>query len=390
MPRPISSTDVVVIGAGITGLSTGYRLAKAGARVIVLDKGRAGYEASSRATGFISLRGETPEESPLAQAAERLWDTLADELGHPTEWMQKGRLWAALGERQWRDLRNDLPAFRTTGIDFRLIDAEACRSLVPALAPGVLGGIHTTRSGHANPQRTTQAFASAMRRLGGELRELTAVTGLSIEGGKVTGVETRAGPIHAGAVVSCAGPQTALIARMAGASVPIAVMRVEAMVTAPVPPLLQVAMIGNGISVRQTLRGNIHFSGGPHEWTDVALEGEPAKPGTPLVRSIARRLVELLPSLAHVPVLRSWAGIVDVTPDQMTIIERLEEPAGLIIAATSGHGFGMAPSMGVALAELALEGRTSMPVTRLGLDRFGNLPADWRERRGWQAGGYNT
>jgi len=77
--------DVIIVGAGIVGLSTAWRAARAGARVLVLDKGPTAYEASSRATGYLSLRGETPEESPLAQAAERLWDGLDEELGYPTE-----------------------------------------------------------------------------------------------------------------------------------------------------------------------------------------------------------------------------------------------------------------------------------------------------------------
>ncbi|MEZ5925883.1 MAG: FAD-dependent oxidoreductase [Hyphomicrobiaceae bacterium] len=386
MPR----ADVVVIGAGIIGLSTGYRLAKAGARVIVLEKGRVAYEASSRATGFLSLRADTPGESPLAQAAERLWDGLDDELGYPTEWTQKGRLWVAASDRQWRDLQSDHKLYARSGIAFDLIDPARCRELVPALAPTVRGGIFTPRSGHANPQRASQAFAWAMRDRGGELRELTAVTGIRSHNGRVTGVDTTAGPIDAGAVVSCAGPQTTLIGRMVGVSIPVASVRLEAMITTPLPPLFEVAIVANGISVRQTRRGNIHINGGPHEWIGVDIDREPEKPNTPLLRNIARRAVELMPSLSHAQVLRSWAGIVEITPDQTTLIERLREPDGMIIATCSGHGFGMAPSMGVALAELALEGRTSMPVGSLGLERFGDLPADWRERRRWQPGQYNT
>lgn len=386
----MSVADVVVIGAGITGLSTGYRLAKAGAKVIVLDKGRVAYEASSRATGYLSLRGEQPDECPLALEAERRWDTLADELGYPTEWTQRGRLWVGATPHQWQTLQDDHKQFTRTGIAFELVDAARCRELVPSLAPSVLGGIYTSRSGHANPQRTSQAFAWAMQRHGGELRELTPVLGIRTEAGAVTGVDTPGGPIHAGAVVSCAGPQTGRIAEMVGARFPVAPVRLEAMVTTPIPPLFEVAMIANGISVRQTRRGNLHLNGGPHEWIDVETTGEPAKPNTPVVRSIARRLYELMPTLGHLQILRCWAGVVELTPDQMCLIERLETPSGMVIATTSGHGFGMAPSLGIALAELALEGHTSMPVGALGLARFGNLPADWRQRRGWQAGGYNT
>src|SRR5262245_56104538 len=95
-PGNMTTADVVIIGAGIIGLSSGYWLAKAGAKVIIVEKGRAGFEASSRATGFLSLRGEQPLESPLAVEAEWLWHTLDKELESPTEWRPGGRLWAAV------------------------------------------------------------------------------------------------------------------------------------------------------------------------------------------------------------------------------------------------------------------------------------------------------
>src|SRR6218665_3592959 len=113
--------DVIVVGAGILGLATAYNAQKAGAKVLVLDAGATAYEASSRATGYLSLRGETPAESPLAQEAEKLWDTLDDELGYPTEWTQKGRIWAAFVERELDDLRQLYGTFRKTDIGFEFL-----------------------------------------------------------------------------------------------------------------------------------------------------------------------------------------------------------------------------------------------------------------------------
>jgi sarcosine oxidase subunit beta len=88
--------------------------------------------------------------------------------------------------------------------------------------------------------------------------------------------------------------------------------------------------------------------------------------------------------------LRSWAGIVEVTPDQTCIVERLAAPDGMIIATASGHGFGLAPSLGQAIAGLALEGRSPYPIEGLGLSRFASLDPRWREKRRWTAGAYNT
>jgi sarcosine oxidase subunit beta len=386
----VEKADIVIIGAGIIGLSSAYWLAKRGAKVIVLDKGRVAWEASGRATGFLSLRGESPMERPLANLAEKLWSDLDQELGYPTEWMPGGRLWVALEASGWTELKDIAPQWRSVGIPVRELDGAGARALAPCLSEQTLGGLHTERSGHANPQRASQAFAWAFLGQDGEIRENTAVTGITVSGGRITGVETSSGPIATPIVVNCAGPQSSKIAEMVGVWLPLAPVRLEAMVTVPLPRLFDVAMVGHGLSLRQTRRGNIHFNGGPHEWVDVDLTSEPAKPNTPIVRNIARRLAELFPSLAQTPVLRSWAGVIDVTPDQTCIIERLDAPDGMILATAAGHGFGLAPSIGQVVCGLALDGTSPIPIEGLGLARFSSLDRDWREKRRWTAGSYNT
>lgn len=386
----MNKADVVIIGAGIIGLSTGYWLTKAGAKVIILDKGRIAWEASSRATGYLSLRGEQPMEAPLAAEAEKLWLSLDNELGYPTEWTPSGRMWAACTEQDYSELAREYEQFSKTDIPFRLIDGKEAREIIPSLRPDIVGAIHTTRSGHANPQRASQAFAWAFMDQGGTIQEFSPVIEIVIDGDKVAGVVTPKGRISTNIVVNCAGPQAGLVAGLVGVDLPVAAARMQAMVTAPLPTMYNTALIANGISARQTLRGNIHFSGGPHEWVDVALDKESPKPNTPIVRNIARRLVELMPSIRNTQVLRSWAGIVDVTPDQICVIDRLASPEGFIVAVTSGHGFGLAPSVGKAVSDLALEGETSMPVASLGLARFARLDPNWKVRRCWEPGSYNT
>ncbi|MDP2738746.1 MAG: FAD-binding oxidoreductase [Pseudorhodobacter sp.] len=382
--------DIIVVGAGIVGLSTAWRARKAGARVLVLDKGPTAYEASSRATGYLSLRGETPEESPLAQVAEKLWDGLDEALGYPTEWTQKGRLWAAITPLEFSDLKVTYQSFQRTNIPFEFIDAATCRKLIPALTTDTLGGIWTPRAGHANPQRTSQAFAWAFQDLGGEVREYMPVTELLTEGGRIKGVRTPGGDIHAGSVVLCAAAHNAALLAPLGLDFPVAPVRLEAFVTAPLPPLFEQAFIAHGLAIRQTRRGNIHVNGGPHEWCAAQVANEMAKPTTPLVRNIARRLIEVFPTLKSAQMLRSWAGIIDVTPDQITIVHPFNTPSGLIACSSAGHGFGMSPALGVALSDLALHNRTDLPVASLSLARFAALPKDWRRVWNWQPESYNT
>ncbi len=386
----MSGADVIVVGAGIVGLATAYYAQKAGAKVIVLDRGATAYEASSRATGFLSLRGETPEESPLALLAEKLWPGLDDELGYPTEWTQKGRMWTAFNEHELVGLKRLYKSFETTDIGFSYIDGKTCRELLPALSENVIAGVHTTRSGHANAQRASQAFAWAFQDLGGEIREHSPVLSIISTGGKVTGVRTAEGEIAAPSVVLCAGANNVALLEPFGVIFPTAPVRLEALVTTPLPPLFDYCLIGHGISLRQTRRGNIHTNGGPHEWIDTALDKTPEKPNTPIVRNIARRLYEVLPITKQAQLLRCWGGVVDITPDQMTIIHRFDSPQGLVVAAAGGHGLGMAPALGVALSGLAVNGATNAPIAQLGLGRFKGLTRDWRAQKSWQAGSYNT
>ena len=382
--------DVVVIGAGVLGLSAGYSIARQGARVLILDKGRVGYEASSRAMGFQSLRGENPPEIPLAAVANDLWHTLDEELGYPTEWTPSGRLWVALNDEELADFRRTAALWQSHQLPVRMIDAAEVRELVPALTDRVVGGLFTERGGHANPQRTTQAFGWACRDRGGIIRELTPALGIEVRQDRVVGVRTTAGIVGAKSVVICAGPQTPLLAKSLGLDVPLVAARLEACITAPVPPLFSTAMVANGLSVRQTGRGNILFCGGPHEWVDVDLTSEPAKPTSAIVQGEARRLLELLPNLKSVPLLRTWAGIVEVSPDHACILERAKAPEGLIIASASGHGIGLAPALGRVIGELALGAAPSIPVESLSLDRFASLSSDWASERRWVAGEYNT
>jgi sarcosine oxidase subunit beta len=382
--------DLLIVGAGIVGLSTAWRAAREGAHVLVLDKGGTATEASSRATGFAGLPGGLPGESALARMSETLWDRLDEDLGYPTEWCQKGRLWVAVTEAEHEKLKVSYQRFQQTGESFEFIDAATTRAMVPALTPETRGAIYTSRSGHANPQRTSQAFGWAFQDLGGEIREYTSVLEVLTKAGRVAGVRTPLGEIQAGSVVLCAGAHSTALLAPLGLDFPVAPVRLEAFVTAPVPPIFEQAMVTNGLAVRQTRRGNIHVNGGPHEWLAAGVADPMAKPTTPLVRNIARRLFEVFPTLRSAQMLRSWAGVIDMTPDQVVLIHPFDTPSGLVACSSAGHGFGMSPALGLALSQLALHGRTELPITDLNLDRFASLPKDWRQVWNWQPGAYNT
>lgn len=386
----VDSADVVIIGGGVSGLSSGFRLAKAGKDVVLVEKGIVGWEASGRNGGGVGDRGTEPRLTALGLESLRLWDNLDQELGYPTEFKRIELLGVALTESAMGAVSESAELRNKQGLECRVLNGDEIRKMVPEISGNVVGGSHVTTYGHANPQRASQAFAWGFQDAGGRLYQHTAVTGITVEHGRVRSVETTAGTIKADVVVSAAGPQTGLIGEMVGLRVPISPARVEILVTVPLEPRLKYRLHGNGLYGGQTLRGNLLFGGGPHEWTDVGLTSEPSKPNTPLVRNIARRLAELLPGLKSTRVLRNWAGIVEQTPDQYPIIDMLDEPEGFVLVTTSAHGFGLSPATGQAVCDLITRGKSRIPIDGLKLDRFDNVPDDWREQVRWQVGAYNT
>ena len=379
----VDSADIVVIGAGVSGLSSAWFLARAGKDVVVIEKGTVGSEASGRNGGMISERVDEPPLIPMALESLNLWPTLDDELGYPIEFIQEGRLQVAVTEAEMGELLSERAVALRHGISVKVVDPAEIRDMVPGISDRTLGGTFFPNGGHANPQRTVQAFAWAFEDLGGRLYQNTAVTGIHVAGGRVSSVETTAGAIEAEVVVAAAGPQTGLLAEMVGVRVPVAPARVEMLATAPLQPLFRIALVGNGLYGRQAARGNLLFGGGPHEWIDVGLAADPGKPNTPLIRNIARRLAELLPGASDVPVIRSWAGVVEQAPDYLPVIGIPDEPGNYVVVTASAHGFGITPATGKVVSDLVLHGESSIDIGGLGLGRFADLGPDWREQRGW-------
>ena len=376
----MSGSEVVIVGGGVTGLSAGWWLARSGVKVTVLDKYIVGWEASGRNGG-----GASHYASPLFDEEQRMWPQMDDLLGYPTE-HQKERIIIAMTERQWEQYRFVAERHKRLGHPVDLLDTKQVLAAVPLANEKCFGGVHYKFGGHANPHRTVQAYAWALQDLGGKIVQHSPVTGFDTAGGKVKAVKTANATYGCDTVVVAAGPQIPHLMAQLGVDIPLAAARAEMIITEPAPIMPIGGVDGHKLYGRQTMRGNLAFGGGPHEWVDTDAYGPAARPSTPLARNLARRLAELFPKAAHLNVIRSWAGVIENSPDGRPIIDRLTSPDNVVVASMSSVGFGLSPASGHAVRDLVIDGRCSFAdIDMLKLSRFDGLEADWREKRGWTA-----
>ena len=372
------AASIIVVGGGVVGLSAAWWMAREGLDVLVVEAGLVGWGASGRNGG-----GCSHHHSPLFREEQRLWPLMDDLLGYPTEF-RPNRIRIALNETQMGLFRRARDNAAYQGFQTDVLDGRQVRELVPLAGENVYGGYFHHFGGHANPHRTVQAYAWAIQDCGGRILQHTRVIGFKVQGSRVASVVTERGVLGCDHVVIAAGPATGVLAAQLGITVPLMTARAEMIVTEPLPLMELGGVDGNGLYGRQTLRGNLAYGGGPHEWV-VLPEGSWVRPhSTVLQASIARRLAELLPKAAHARVIRSWAGFIENTPDGRPVIDRPADVENVTIATLSSVGFGLSPAAGRAIRDLVVDGICSFAdLSILRLSRFAKLERDWQVRQGW-------
>ncbi len=369
-------SDVVIVGGGISGTAAAYELAMAGASVTLIEKGDLASMASGWTLAGVRQSGRHPAELPLAQAAVRRWMTLGEELEADLEYRQEGNLRLARTLEEIPIIARLVEEQRHFGLDLEFLpDPAAVRAVAPALSETVLAASYCPTDGHANPAATVQAFAAAARRRGAVIRTGTEVTGISVAGGRVNGVQTPAGPVAGDVVVLAAGVYTDRLCRMVGLELPMTVAHVAVVHTVPLPPLIrQVIGVANAdFAGRQEVGGRMRMTGDSFawRWPEGRLDDDDVQPPAWAVRAALDRAVAILPALAEAKIARVWGGLIDVTPDALPVIERSPEVGGLVIAAGfSGHGFCLGPTTGRLVCELITKTRPSLPLEAFSRARF--------------------
>lgn len=319
-----SSYDVVVIGGGGHGLATAYHLAKDHhiSRVAVLEQHSIGAGNAALNAGIIRPAALWDETTGLYQDAIRRWQTLGEELacdllGAQTLFSPCGMFILAHHDGDERALRRRVYANQRQGVEAVWLSAAETISRCPQLSLSgprwpLLGSCWYPHAGTANHNQMTWAYAYHANRLGVDLIERCTVHALQSRGGAVTGLETSRGFIKTSAVVMAAAGGSLDLVRGAGLAIPLEKKPLHAFVTEPVQPLLSsiVASPAAGICLVQQGDGSLLVTG------DVGTAGD----GWRSLERQAAAVVGLMPSLARVPVARSWAGTVDLSPDASPVI----------------------------------------------------------------------
>jgi sarcosine oxidase, subunit beta len=369
--------DAIVVGGGTVGAWCAYFLRRSGVeRVVLIEKRTLGQGASSRAAGIVRTQGGTPWAVKLGEWSRRFYLGQQDELGIDSGFTPQGYLLPCFTDADVAAARERMAMQNAVGLNVRWLEPGQLDALNPTLTPGLtLGGTYCAEDGYLTPPRNVTAYAVALATSGVQVRERVTFTGLLTESGRVTGVQTSAGPISAPVVVLTGGPELASVAAAVGIRVPAGGVRHQVAVTEPHPDLApeRVPMVFDltaGLYWRPEEGGLLFGMSNPDE-----PPGEAASVDEPYLALMRQRLAELVPVTASLGLRRTWAATIDYTPDHLPIIGpaivRDEVLAGVTVASAGGAGMMWGPAIARATADVALTGTSDVvDVTDLGLDRF--------------------
>ena len=377
-------TEIVVIGAGISGAATACALARAGVRVTLIDRYGPAAMASGWTLAGVRQSGRHPAELPLARAAVALWQDLAEELEADTFYRRHGNLRLARTPEEVPVIERLIREQSAAGLDIAgLYGAQAIREVAPAVAEDVVMASLCPSDGHADPKATVAGFVRAAERAGAVLLFGERVLAIEVQGGKVAGVRTETRKIPADRVVLAAGIFGNELLDPLGLHVPLDVQVVTVVQSTVMAPMLdQVIGVANAdVAGRQEANGRFRVTSGAEPWHGE-MEYGPSPVVRPTAASLAgtfEKFARVVPAFGAARVEAIWAGLLDMTPDALPVIEASSDIDGLVIAmGFSGHGFCLGPITGRILADL-VQGRTpDLKLAPFALARFAgwNGPAE--------------
>jgi sarcosine oxidase subunit beta len=372
---PRRAYDVVVIGAGVHGLATAYYLASRHGitNVAVVDRGYVGGGGSGRNTAILRSNYLTPEGVAFYDRSLQLYRNLSRELNFNVMFSRRGHLTLAHNDSSLRTMRWRAEVNKVAGIDSEVVDPDEIKRLVPMMDTSdrtrypILGALYHPPGGIIRHDAVVWGYARAADGLGVHIHQNTEVTGIDVGGGRVRGVQTTRGPIAAPVVVNCTAGWASLISAMAGVGLPIITHPLQAAVTEPVKMFLDTVVVSGTLHVyvSQTDRGELVFGASVDPFASYSMRSS-----LEFLEELAGHVLQLMPSLATMRVLRQWAGLCDMTPDYSPIIGVTPVEGFLVDVGWGTYGFKAGPAAGEAVAQLIGTSRVPDLVAGFDLARF--------------------
>ncbi|WP_413720354.1 sarcosine oxidase subunit beta family protein [Silicimonas sp. MF1-12-2] len=373
-PEPKAEYDAVIIGGGGHGLATAYYLASEHGltNIAVLEKGYLGGGNVGRNTTIVRANYNLPGNSEFYSHSLKLWEGLEASLNFNVMHSQRGiiNLFHSDGQRDYSARRGN--SMINQGDDAILLDREGVRRMLPFLDFDnvrfpVYGGLYHPRGGTARHDAVAWGFARGADQRGVDLIQQCEVTGIDVENGRVTGVQTTRGPIRAKKVAMAAAGRSGQVAAMAGMRLPIESHILQAFVTEGLKPCLDtVVTFGMGhFYISQSDKGGLVFGGDLDFYASYAQRGN-----LPMAEHVVEAAMTLMPMIGHARVLRSWGGIMDMSPDGSPIIDKTHIEGLYLNCGWCYGGFKAVPGSGFAFAHLIAQDRPFESARRFRLDRF--------------------
>lgn len=362
--------DVLVVGGGLHGCSAALHCALAGLKVVVVEQDYVGRHASGVNAGGVRSLGRHFAEVPLSRASLKVWHSISELVGEDCGFQASGQVKVAATAEQLKELRQRSVELQAQGFAHEeILEPDALYELLPALAPGMAGGVVVRDDGFADPFRTTLAFKRRAAELGVQYLEGTRLLGVKRKPRAWT-AETSAGSLSAAILINCAGAWARQLCEWLGEPVPLMPIAPMMTITSALPPFVSpvVGFSGSPLSFKQMPNGTVMIGGGYRGVPELGQRRTRLRLDQ-LATNVSTALM-LFPIMERVNIIRFWAGIEGRMPDDIPVIGPGLQEGVFHAFGFSAHGFQLGPIVGRLLAEVVQGQPASLPIASFSISRF--------------------
>ncbi|MCZ0960340.1 sarcosine oxidase subunit beta family protein [Paracoccus benzoatiresistens] len=373
-PEPRERYKVVIVGAGGHGLATAYYLGKnfGITDVAVIEKGWLGGGNTGRNTTIIRSNYLQDPSAAIYDKALKLYENLSQDLNYNVMFSPRGLIMLAQTEHEVRGYKRTVYANNLQGVSTEWIEPKRLKEIVPIInidGPRypVLGGLYQARGGTARHDAVAWGYARACSDMGMHIIQTCEVTGIETANGQVQAVSTTKGRIGCEKLALVVAGHSSQLAEMAGFRLPIESVPLQAMVSEPIKPCMDVVVMANTVHgyMSQSDKGEMVIGGGTDSYNAFTQRGSWHH-----IEETVRALIETFPMISRLKMLRQWGGIVDMTGDRSPILSATPVGNIFVNCGWGTGGFKAIPGSGWAMAELIAQGRPGPLAAAFGMNRF--------------------